>query len=257
MKKRILSAILLAAITTTGALANTETLKPQKTEVKINVNDNMKLSINCTYDKHYKFSKYFRNQDDVNDLMELICENRPQGTFIEISHDDFKMKVKEFRKNDRWKEYTNSSTIQNKNNDDISYQQLSNIKNEKLNYHFAMYISTAFGQDIELEMNLPIVSFTNTPIDIRHHFSISDLKSFDSIEQYMIKEYKYDIVKDKIVSFEMDRPIKELTTRTYTNTYNIDEVSECINGSVWIKKYGAKSNDSCKWIEVEGTKSFK
>lgn len=248
MRKRLLNAMLLAAITTTGAIANTETTTSSAYVVINKINDDMKLSISCTYDKHYKFSKYFRNPD-VNDLMELICENRPQGTFLEISHDDFKMKVKEFKKDDRWKEYKNSSTIRNKNNDDITYQQLSNIKNEKLHYHFAMYIDTIFGPDIELEMNLPIASFANTPIDINHHFSIPGFNSFDLSEQYMIKDYKYDIVKDKIVSFDIDRPFIDSSRRTFTNTYNIDDVSECINGSVWIKKYGAKSGN-CKWIEI-------
>lgn len=31
------------------------------------------------------------------------------------------------------------------------------------------------------------------------------------------------------------------------NTYNIDNMEECIDGKVWIKKYGKTSGDTCEW----------
>lgn len=32
-----------------------------------------------------------------------------------------------------------------------------------------------------------------------------------------------------------------------TNTYNINKITECIDGKVWVKKYGAMSGETCGW----------
>lgn len=36
-----------------------------------------------------------------------------------------------------------------------------------------------------------------------------------------------------------------------TNTYNINALTECIDGKVWVKKYGALSGDTCGWVKEE------
>ncbi len=48
----------------------------------------------------------------------------------------------------------------------------------------------------------------------------------------------------------LDKPFKDNTLKTFINTYDIDNDSECINGYVWIKKYGAKTDDKCSYKEI-------
>jgi hypothetical protein len=53
----------------------------------------------------------------------------------------------------------------------------------------------------------------------------------------------------KNLNIELD--LKNKNPKIYTNTYDIDEDSECIYGKVWIKKYGKMSGDQCDWILSE------
>ncbi len=56
--------------------------------------------------------------------------------------------------------------------------------------------------------------------------------------------------------FALDIP-KTLVLNKYTNTYNIDNLRECIDGKVWIKKYGKMSGDECFWkIENKSQQNY-
>jgi len=65
-------------------------------------------------------------------------------------------------------------------------------------------------------------------------------------EEYLLKEYKYSPEAKEIGSLKFDRPLK-YEPQIYTNTYDIDETKECIDGRIWIKKYKQLSGDKCDW----------
>ncbi len=52
----------------------------------------------------------------------------------------------------------------------------------------------------------------------------------------------------------IDNDIKvnnEIIFYKYTDTYNVDQYRECIDGESWIKKYGQRSGKKCEWIKLE------
>lgn len=64
-----------------------------------------------------------------------------------------------------------------------------------------------------------------------------------------ISKYEYDINSKKLKSFELENPLG-ITTTYFTNDYDIDELRECIDNQVWIKKYGKLSGKYCPWIKT-------
>lgn len=255
MKNSMKSKIGLLALTLAMSLfANTETLKPQETKVEIKPVDNMSLSIDCTYDKHWKYTEYFRIDKDINDLMGTLCNDKIQGSRFEITYSDFKKKIDSFIENEHFK-IDDSESILEGSDKYITYKGLIDITNKNLIYHLYLYRSGPLA-NIYIEKDFFIASISNMPIKLEHRFvPRSNWQNFSTYENYLIKNYKYDFENNKIDSFELDRPFKSIGEKTFSNTYNIDNETECINGIIWIKKYGAKSDDKCKWVEkIQETK---
>lgn len=245
MKKLIGISILFLGI---SLFAYTETLQSNQINVEIYQHDNMTMKVDCTYEKHSKYTKYFRHAD-INDLKEAICKDSTQGAVSEISYGDLKKIIDNFNEENCYK-ISQYATI-HASNKNITYETLSNIQNQKLTYHLEIYKPQPFGKDPEIVIDFPISSFTNMPIKINHTFFPKySSGSIHILEQYMIMNYRYDLVKNKIETFELDKPFKDNTLKTFINTYDIDNDSECINGYVWIKKYGAKTDDKCSYKEI-------
>lgn len=245
--KKLISILILAL--GMSLFAYTENLQPREIKVGIEVDKYMTMKVNCTYEKHYKYSKYFRTTTDINDLMEAICKDTPQGAVSEISYGELAKRLSDFREETGYIVSRDSKIYAS--DKEINYKTLSNIQNQKLTYHLNLYKPVAFGDDPEMVIDLSISSFTNMPIKINHtYLPYHSSKSIELSEQYMILNYKYDLVKNKIETFELDKQFKDNSLRTFINSYDIDNDAECINGYVWIKKYGAKTDDKCSYKEI-------
>lgn len=238
MKKILLSLALGISL-----FAYTETSHPDRIDVEIEKNNDMKLLIDCSYKKPRFYQKV-----NINDLLESICSNT-QGTSFEIKYSDFNKKLHDFYDNYGFKILDEDTKITYLNNY-IDYKSLEELKEQKLYYHINLYKSFLFSKDDVIVMEIPITSLTNAFIKIDYSFSLGKSRSsFYLYEKYLIKNYKYNKTNNKIELFEIDRPFINNSNKTFTNNYNIDDVSECINGDVWIKKYSAMNGDKCKWLE--------
>lgn len=90
----------------------------------------------------------------------------------------------------------------------------------------------------------------NVDIKIKSYGNKEDPYAYVLLEEmqqeFLVKEYKYNPETEQIDSLLLDKPFRyELLT--YTNTYDIDDIKECIDGKIWIKKYKNLSGDKCYW----------
>lgn len=224
--------------------AETQTLQPRETVIKIELNDDVKLRIDCSYQNKTFFGKrVFSSDDDVNDFMNKLCEFNQSGSTYDITYKKFSEIAASFESGFKTFYKSSKSGIAN-----IKYETLAELKNQVLYYHLRLVNERRYDPDDKIELDFPIISLENIPINITFEY-VPSSKSFNFYEKYVIKNYKYDAVAKKITSFEIDKSFKDNSLRTFTSTYNIDNETECINGDIWVKKYGAKSGGNCKWIE--------
>ena len=82
---------------------------------------------------------------------------------------------------------------------------------------------------------------------------LNEIREVPSKKITLIEEHKMEITNvvmdDKKVKFIFKDPIT-LKAKSFTNTYDINEIKECIDGKVWIKKYKGMSGDKCPWVEL-------
>lgn len=101
-----------------------------------------------------------------------------------------------------------------------------------------------------MEIGFLVTIAKNTEIEVL--FSNKKEKSFSNIrEENVILEYVYNDSSKKIEKLIFDKPLELGKKRLYENTYDIDKDTECINGSIWVKKYGARTDDDCDWKEIK------
>jgi hypothetical protein len=60
------------------------------------------------------------------------------------------------------------------------------------------------------------------------------------------RKYIFKSLKVSMENHTIDIP-RDIELKKYTNTYSIDGQKECIDGKIWIKKYGKMSGDKCGW----------
>lgn len=76
---------------------------------------------------------------------------------------------------------------------------------------------------------------------------IDGISVSERTNSHYIKKYKADGEIKEIATIELEGS-SILDGKKYTNDYDINYLKECIDGKVWIKKYGKQSGDKCVWI---------
>lgn len=206
----------------------TETLKPEEININILKNNDVKVAIDCSPKSKNIFGQnIYSEKADTNIIMRDLCKSSFDSSSYQISLGDF-----------------NKLAEGNKRSSKIIIKDI-NDKNPKLFYR--VYIEHLDYRD-DYSLDFPVTSLDNANMNIRLIFKSENTKNMvDFNEENLIKNYKYDIKTNKITTFELEKPFN-YDSSTITNSYNIDDVSECINGEIWVKKYGAKSGQKCNWI---------
>ena len=246
IKKLKRMTMFVGILMTMNLFSYTEDIKPSSIEVELIPNKETKVLINCTYKK----TKFYENQN-INDFLEFICKDNKQGTQLEIKLSELNQEVKKF----------NSETIYAQANDDaritykekpLDYESIETLVGKEL--YFSLVLSRLSkrllsNENADFLIKLPIISMENARINVEYElFSQFAGKTIFLEEKYIIKNYKYNVLNKNIEHFEIDRAFEKGGNVTITNNYSIDEISECINGKVWVKKYGAETNDKCEYI---------
>lgn len=232
MNKKIIAAISLAI--GINLFGFTETLKPKSVDIAIEVNDDMKLMVDCSYKEKSFFgfgSKIYSEIGETNQIMTDLCKLSFDSPVYEIRFKDFKKLIK-IKRTDRRESKIKIKNI-NEANPKLFYSLFVEQLDYRDSYSVQFPITLLENSEARIELNL-LSSNTDSTVTFK--------------ENNFIKSYKYDIKSDK-VSIESTKPFAYDASTEITNTYNIDETSECINGEIWVKKYGAKSGGDCKWIE--------
>ncbi len=93
---------------------------------------------------------------------------------------------------------------------------------------------------------LPVLEL-DTNFTVRYSFVEDQINKVIDEENHL--KYKYDAATNNVEIFEIEKPIKIEWKKTFSNTYDIDSLTECINGNVWVKKYGSTAGEHCNWRE--------
>lgn len=239
MKNKIIGIMFLAS---TSLFAETKTVNVDAIG-SIKVSENLKVLVDCKYENKKLFgflggkfsTKKYSNDSFENKLMSSICEDKTENKVYEIDYWSFTSSVK---KNGLYFDIN----IKSFDGDDYFKKGLS------LNLHY--YSNNPFALKSEDAIKtFPIVSLENNNLRIKH--SSNSFAGLNSILDYdiTIKSYKYDYENKTLTVLELDKPLPKLHQElTFTNSYDIDDQTECINGKIWIKKYGNTAGDYCQWI---------
>lgn len=266
--KKLLISLLLASISFTGACANekieTPIIKIQEfTEHNIDKNTTT-LYIDCRYKmvprlKYLSgiFSKkeYFESD---NELTESLCENQPNDIVVMTYGDVAKEMSKHYNGEEEGISISTYYYNQDLNNGNSSIdknkmQLVARVyKKEEsflysLNSRIRIYkaeIKHIENLEFELKVNTKKMVKNKSTDNFTHENTY-----LEDVNKYVIKKYDYDLKNNKIINMELNEEIKEYKPVIYTNSYDIDEIKECIDGIVWIKKYGNTAGDKCDWKE--------
>lgn len=244
MKNKIIGSVLFLSLT---LFAKEEVITP-KIEMNLSLNDDAKILVDCSYKEVKKLgfiggvfaSKLYSDDENINSLKSIVCKNTfPEQREMSLK-DIYKAEntvVKDIDKNISL--FTNVKIKQNSFNNEI-YYVIGFSKQSFMGHHY------------NTETPFLVTSFKDSKLVIKqkYNLSISD-KDYIKQQSYLIKSYNYDYKNKKVTSFEIDKPLNINTPIAFTNTYDIDDSSECINGKVWIKKYGNTAGDYCNWIVKE------
>lgn len=205
-------------------------------ETKANIEEieDMRILVNCSYEESIFGNKKYMEQRTINELMTVLCKDKKEK-LAEIKFYDLKNVLK--------------TKFPNKNvNLSIKLDFERFLKQEeKLNLELDFEKETLFSLNPK-KISFIIANLKNTGIIFNLSYS---LENENMSKQYfnVIKDYRFDYINSKIELMELQQPITKFPNKTFSNTYNIDNITECINGKVWVKKYGAMSGEDCKWIE--------
>lgn len=205
-------------------------------EVKTNTEEieDMRILINCSYEKSIFGNKKYMEQRTINELMTVLCKDKKEK-LAEIKFHDLKNVLK--------------TKFPSKNvnmNIKLDFERFLK-QEEKLNLELDFEKGTLFSLNPE-KISFTISNLKNAGIVFYLSYS---LENENMSKQYfnVIKNYRFDYINNKIELLELQQPITRFTNKIFSNTYNIDNITECINGKVWVKKYGAMSGEDCKWKE--------
>lgn len=219
-------------------IASETTIVPEATvnyvinEIKDN---DMKLLIDCKYEKTFLWSKKYSEQQILNELMSSICKSKENEQIV--NYGEFKEYVNKISLEKNYKVIFEINT---------NYKELLE-KNQKLNFGLRFEKRNFFGF-IDGEKDFTITYLKDAPMNINLLYKINE-NPLVKKDSNILKNYKFDYINNKIEAYELENSLKRINLKVFTNTYNIDNITECINGKVWVKKYGAMSGEDCKWIE--------
>ena len=114
---------------------------------------------------------------------------------------------------------------------------------------FPLYSSEAHGDgnsfNIGLDVNVPYWPNTLKVVEYRVEYRYAIYSRDPNGSKVLLKEGKASFPGDHTTN------IGEPSIPTvYTNTYDMDSVNECIDGKVWVKKYGKMSGEKCTWQPI-------
>lgn len=250
----MLKKLFYVGLVTSTLFAQEEIITP-KIEMKLTLNDNAKLLVDCSYTEEKKFGfiggifaskKYANDENDktIRSLMNIVCKD----TYPEMRE----VSLKDL--------YKAAKTVQADTGNDFDLRTNERISNNSLDnpIYFVLRFSDdrLFNNDYIAAVSFLVTSMENNNLTVvQDYISNYDLFSREKEQNYLIKTYQYDYQNKKVISLETDKPLNVYLPIAYTNTYNIDELTECIDGKIWIKKYGNTAGDKCKWAEkVTGNK---
>lgn len=222
-------------------------------EVRMHYTDNDKVLVDCSnYKKKNLFgfiggmfeSKQYSEYDELQDFMEALCKNRHNNKIV--------VPVKELEatiKKQKPAYITEDIVIKNHSlyeksfiNDEMLKKSISGI------YYRVIYDNESIYREDEYDsIKFPFVEFSkDTELQFNFKREWSDEKRKQ--EKTVKIQISYDFENNQISNINFQEPVN-IKTHLFTNTYNIDEIKECIDGRVWIKKYGKMSGDKCPWKE--------
>lgn len=238
---RYIKIIFMSFLFTVTLFANEKIINPLN-KINLSLNDDTKLLVDCSYKEKKLFgfiggyftSKEYSKFENINSLLNIVCGSKHSQKYeIELKdlYNAAKMVIKQ---TDDVIDFSTNAVLGSKKSD---------LFDKEIYYKITFIENSSYREDDGFEYFL-VTSFENSKLEVEQEY-LND----DKVEQnYLIKTYKYDTL-NKNVSFLIDRPLELMNPITYTNTYDIDEMSECINGKIWIKKYKNTAGDNCNWIK--------
>lgn len=250
MKRNIIKRALYASllIFSVNAMAD-EMVSTADIKVDVRPNNETMLLVDCNYSTKTLFgNKVFdKNNDDMNKFMNYLCKEHKEGYTTIVSFKELSKEIDNYNKeNDLGssENFIGSGSVVYTKYFTFSNEYFKDFQNKKLNLRVNLYSKWARTMDEGTPIKFPIISLS-TNINVIYKFG----EPHKEIEESISLKYKYDNVKNTIETFELSKPIKTDFKKYYTNTYDIDSITECINGREWVKKYGATSGRTCEWRE--------
>lgn len=245
----VMKKIILILIMVTSLFSSEVTSKAQIKQVNFELNDNAKLLIDCSFKVNKLFGfitgiSYDENKY-INEFKETICLKKSDSKTYEINFKDLNSALSKIRKNHNYNIYIDYG-IRTRGFTDFFEREII----LDLEFSNSSPFSNKRGQ-----ISLNVISLLNNEFSVStgFYYSEKDNYIYNKIKKddYLIKSYKYDYVNKKILDLQLDKPLEYLENEpiVFTNTYDIDDIRECIEGEVWIKKYGAKADIPCPYIE--------
>lgn len=252
MKKSKLVFLLLLLIVNLNLLTASEvTSKSQIKQVNFELNDNAKLLIDCSIKKNKLFGfttgTFYDENEYINEFKETICLKKSDSKTHEINFKDLSSALLKIRKNHNYNIYIDFG---------IRTRGFTEFFEREIILDLEFSNSSPFSNK-RGQISLNVISLINNEFSVSTSFYYSEKDNYIDTkikkDDYLIKSYKYDYINKKILDFQLDKPLEYLQNKliTFTNTYDIDDMRECIEGEVWIKKYGAKADIRCEYIKKE------
>ena len=240
----VMKKIILILIMVTSLFSSEVTSKAQIKQVNFELNDNAKLLIDCSFKVNKLFGfitgiSYDENKY-INEFKETICLKKSDSKTYEINFKDLNSALSKIRKNHNYNIYIDY---------EIRTRCFTDFFEREIILDLEFSNSSPFSNK-RGQISLNVISLLNNELSVSRSFYLSGIYKKDD---YLIKSYKYDYVNKKILDLQLDKPLEYLQNKliTFTNTYDIDDMRECIEGEVWIKKYGAKADIRCEYIKKE------
>lgn len=195
-------------------------------------NNETKVYIECSELPYFKFLDFPKD-----DITRKICNLEKQDKNFELNFDDL---IKFLKNNEKYKNdlvnygisirYLNYYKLNDLNNKNNVLNVFINLNSEAKKIYFT------------------ISSLKDTKLIVDFKYYPSNSQSILIKKENLIKNYKYNLNNKKIELFELEKEISEYNYLNLTNDYDINKETECINGLLWVKKYGQNSGN-CDYIE--------
>lgn len=248
-KSKLIFLLLLLIVNLNLLIASEVTSKAQIRQVDFKLNDNAKLLIDCSIKKNTLFGLttgiFYDENEYINEFKEAICLKKSDSKTYEINFKDLNSALSKISKNHNYKLYIYK---------EIDTRDFAKFFEKEIILNLEISKSSPFSNKSG-QISLNVISLLNNEFSVSKVFYNTEEDNYikNELDDYLIKSYKYDYINKKILDFQLDKPLEYLQNKliTFTNTYDIDDMRECIEGEVWIKKYGAKADIRCEYIKKE------